>query len=131
MAPACPRQQMPVNSRVVKIDHSNKERVDMSVRNALVAVATVTGLLMLPGCAVFSGQSTTGEMIDDSAITTQIKTKMLESKDVPGTAVSVETLKGTVSLSGFVKTPAEKAAAESIARGVKGVTGVNNAIIVR
>jgi hyperosmotically inducible protein len=103
----------------------------MSVRNALVAVATVTGLLMLPGCAVFSGQSTTGEMIDDSAITTSIKTKMLESKDVPGTAVSVETLKGTVSLSGFVKTPAEKAAAESIARSVKGVTAVNNAIIVR
>jgi osmotically-inducible protein OsmY len=43
----------------------------------------------------------------------------------------VETLKGTVQLSGFAKSQTEKDRAEAIARNVKGVTSVRNSIVVR
>ncbi len=46
-------------------------------------------------------------------------------------AISVETLKGTVMLSGFAKSSAEKTTAERLAYEVKGVKSVHNAIVVR
>ena len=86
---------------------------------------------MLPGCAVQRGQSTVGEYIDDATITTQVKAKMVENKQVDAAAISVETLNGTVMLSGFAKSSTEKQAAEAIARDVKGVKAVRNEITVR
>ena len=56
---------------------------------------------------------------------------MLDDERVAGTSITVETLNGTVMLSGFAKTQAEKAAAESIARKVDGVKSVKNEITVR
>jgi hyperosmotically inducible protein len=56
---------------------------------------------------------------------------MLEYERVAGTSVTVETLNGTVMLSGFAKSQAEKAAAESIARKVDGGRPVKNEITVR
>jgi hyperosmotically inducible periplasmic protein len=76
-------------------------------------------------------QSTVGEYIDDATITTQIKARMLNNPDVAGTSISVETLNGTVMLSGFAKNATEKATAEQIARGVNGVKAVKNEIAVR
>ena len=95
---------------------------------AITAVAAVT---VLPGCAVTRGQSTVGEYIDDTAITTQVKAKFVENKTVDAAAISVETLNGEVMLSGFAKTATERAAAESLAYGVKGVRNVKNSIVVR
>jgi osmotically-inducible protein OsmY len=56
---------------------------------------------------------------------------MAESKLVSATSISVETLNGTVMLSGFAKSSTERSAAESIARGVNGVKSVRNEIVVR
>ena len=56
---------------------------------------------------------------------------MLEGESVAGTSVTVEKLNGTVMLSGFAKSQAGKAAAESIARKVDGVRAVKNEITVR
>lgn len=103
----------------------------MQVRHALAAALAATTLIVLPGCAVTRGQSTVGEYIDDSTITTQVKARMVENKEVDATAISVETLNGTVMLSGFAKNAAEKAVAESIARKVNGVKSVRNEIAVR
>ncbi|WP_128000153.1 BON domain-containing protein [Piscinibacter defluvii] len=103
----------------------------MQVRHALAAALAATTLIVLPGCAVTRGQSTVGEYIDDSTITTQVKARMVEDKQVDAAAISVETLNGTVLLSGFAKSSAERDAAESIARGVKGVKAVKNEISVR
>ncbi|MET0517387.1 MAG: BON domain-containing protein [Burkholderiaceae bacterium] len=100
-------------------------------RGLLLALATATGLLALPGCAVTRGQSTVGAYIDDSTITTQVKAKFVENKQVDAAAISVETLNGTVMLSGFAKSANEKAMAESLARGVNGVKQVKNEIAVR
>ena len=104
----------------------------MSARHTLAAVITaVAALTLLPGCAVTRGQSTVGAYIDDTAITTAVKAKFVENTQVDAAAISVETLEGTVMLSGFAKTQDEKNMAESIARSTKGVKSVKNQLTVR
>lgn len=103
----------------------------MKIRNTLVAAAITLTLVTAAGCAVTRGQQTAGAYIDDTAITASVKTRMLEDERVAGTSVTVETLNGTVMLSGFAKSQAEKAAAESIARKVDGVRAVKNEITIR
>ncbi len=103
----------------------------MLIRNTLAAIATTAALLTMTGCAVTRNQSTVGEYIDDTAITTSVKARFVENKSVDASSISVETLNGTVLLSGFAKNVTEKATAESIARGVKGVKSVKNEITVR
>lgn len=97
---------------------------------AIYAMAAST-LLAMSACAVTRGQQTTGAYIDDSAITASVKSRFVENKDVDAGAISVETLNGTVMLSGFAKNANEKAAAESIAKKVDGVKLVKNEIAVR
>lgn len=97
-----------------------------------LAIALVSGLLLLTsGCAVTRGQESVGAYIDDTAITTAVKSHFFDNRFVDGTAISVETLNGTVMLSGFAKNANEKATAESLARKVKGVKSVKNEIAVR
>ena len=69
------------------------------------ALATSALMLAASGCAVSRGQETVGAYIDDAAITSTVKARLFEDKDVAGSSISVETLKGTVLLSGFAKTP--------------------------
>jgi osmotically-inducible protein OsmY len=88
-------------------------------------------VLVTSGCAVSRGQQTTGAYIDDASITTQVKSRMLSNPDVAGTSTSVETLNGTVLLSGFAKSALEKSTAERIARDVNGVKSVRNEIAIR
>lgn len=103
----------------------------MKIRTTITAAAIALTLVTAAGCAVTRGQQTAGAYIDDSAITASVKTRMLEDERVAGTSVTVETLNGTVMLSGFAKSQAEKTAAESIARKVDGVRAVKNEITVR
>jgi osmotically-inducible protein OsmY len=103
----------------------------MTIRNTLIAGGLAASLLATAGCAVTRGQQTAGAYIDDTAITASVKTRMLDDSRVAGTSITVETLNGTVMLSGFAKSQAEKAAAESIARKVDGVKAVKNEITVR
>ncbi len=84
-----------------------------------------------PGCAVTRGQETVGAYVDDTTITTQIKSRFVENRQVDASSISVETLNGTVMLSGFAKNSTEKETAESIARRVNGVKSVKNEIAVR
>lgn len=95
--------------------------------------ATVAALLLVTatGCAVTRGQETVGAYIDDTAITTAVKSELFGNKVVDGTSVSVETLNGTVMLSGFAKSAAERSTAEGLARNVKGVRAVRNELVVR
>lgn len=103
----------------------------MNSKLILSAVIASAFLIALPGCAVTRGQETVGAYIDDSAITTSVKAKLAEDTSVDAAAISVETLKGTVMLSGFAKSSTEKTNAEKIASQVKGVKSVQNAIVVR
>lgn len=101
------------------------------MRTTLRAAAAACLILAATGCAVSRGQETVGSYIDDAAITTAVKARFFEDKDVAGTSISVETLKGTVMLSGFAKNALERNRAETLARGVKGVTAVKNEIAIR
>lgn len=97
-----------------------------------IAFAVLAGItIWSSGCAVMRGQETTGAYVDDAGITTSVKAKFVEDKTVSAMSISVETLNGTVQLSGFAKSGAEKAQAESIARGVRNVRAVRNDIVVR
>ena len=97
-----------------------------------IAFAALAGITIInSGCAVVRGQETTGAYVDDTAITTAVKAKMVEDKTVAASSISVETLNGTVQLSGFAKSAAEKMQAENIARGVKNVKSIRNDIVIR
>ena len=103
----------------------------MFTRTTLAALAASIALITMSGCAVTRDQSTVGAYIDDTAITTSVKARFVDNKDVDASAISVETLNGTVMLSGFAKNPTEKIRAEEITRAVKGVKSVKNEIAVR
>ena len=103
----------------------------MNLRTPCVAAATAAALLVTAGCAVTRGQETVGAYVDDATITTQIKSRFIENKDVDAASIKVETLNGTVLLSGFAKNATEKATAETISRKVNGVKSVRNEIAVR
>jgi hyperosmotically inducible periplasmic protein len=103
----------------------------MNIRTALSATLMAVALLGASGCAVMRGQETVGAYIDDTTITTQIKSRFYENKDVAGSSIRVETLNGTVILSGFAKSANERSTAETIARDVNGVKSVRNEIAIR
>ncbi|MEK7345356.1 MAG: BON domain-containing protein [Pseudomonadota bacterium] len=103
----------------------------MMNKTFLASLAASLVLLAASGCAVSRGQETVGAYLDDTGITTLVKSRFFEDKDVAGSSISVETLNGTVLLSGFAKNALERNKAETIARGVKGVTSVKNEIVIR
>ena len=103
----------------------------MNIRTTLIAAMSAAVLLTATGCAVTRGQETVGAYIDDTGITTLVKSRFIENKQVDAAAISVETLNGTVMLSGFAKSNLERNTAENIARGVNGVRMVKNEIAVR
>ena len=103
----------------------------MFIRTTLAATAAAIALIAMPGCAVTRGQQDVGAYIGDSAITTAVKARFVKDKEVDASAISVETLNGTVMLSGFAKNPMEKASAEAMTWKVDGVKAVKNQIAIR
>jgi osmotically-inducible protein OsmY len=97
------------------------------VTAALTAVVAITAV----GCSSTPTQSSAGEYIDDSVITTKVKAAFAADPTVKATEINVETFKGDVQLSGFVAQPGDAQRAVEIARGVKGVTSVKNDIRVK
>lgn len=100
-----------------------------SFRLTFIVIALAVGAMS--GCAVQRGQESVGAYVDDATITTQVKSRFVESKVVDAGAISVETMTGTVMLSGFAKNQLEKNTAGNIARNVSGVRSVKNEITVR
>ena len=103
----------------------------MKIAHALVAVAATFSLVQITGCAVARDQQTVGAYIDDATLTTRVKARFAEDPTVSAAAISVETLNGTVQLSGFAKSNEERAAAERLAKATSGVKAVRDDIVVR
>lgn len=96
-----------------------------------VSVVLVLGIVMvLSACRTPAGRSA-GQVVDDGAITTQIKAKLLNDNITKGLAVSVATFEGQVTLTGAVDTEQQRAKTAEIASSVKGVKKVNNLINVK
>lgn len=102
-----------------------------STRTLLVAAVAATAALASTGCTVVRDQQPVGSYVDDSVLTARVKAKFAQDPVVSALAIQVETLKGEVQLSGFAKTPEEKAMAEKLARATSGVVAVRNDIVVR
>jgi len=96
-------------------------------------LASVLALLgaLAAGCASTRTSDSTGQYVDDSVITTKVKSALLKDDAVKSFAVSVETVKGVVQLSGFVNTQTQKTDAGEDATAVKGVVSVSNNLIVK
>lgn len=103
----------------------------MKLRTALFAYMTAMILGVTAGYAVARDQETVGAYVDDSVITTRVKSRFIEDKNVDASAIHVETVNGVVTLSGFSKDLTEKKMAEAIASKVKGVKAVKNELSVR
>jgi hyperosmotically inducible periplasmic protein len=101
----------------------------------LTSLLALSGALALGGlvggCAATSTSDSTGQYVDDTVITTKVKSALLGDDAVKSLAVSVETVKGVVQLSGFVNTSEQKAAAGKDAAAVPGVKSVKNNLIVK
>ena len=103
----------------------NKQNLILRLLMSLVLVVSVAG------CAGGKKFESTGEYLDDSAITTKVKTSILGDSRLKLFQISVETFKGVVQLSGFVDSTAAAAKAAELARTVRGVKSVNNSLIVK
>src|SRR5499426_3437182 len=90
-----------------------------------VILALVVAAPLTTGCG-----KTVGETIDDTTITTRVKTTMLNDPAVGGLRIDVDTYKGVVTLSGRVKSSGERDQALALARKVDGVTEVKDALQV-
>lgn len=97
----------------------------------LLGLAVATPVIVQSGCAGTTTRESSGEYIDNTAITAKVKTALYSDEQVSGMDVNVESFRGTVQLSGFVDTEAQKRRAESIARGVPGVEDVRNNLQVK
>ena len=87
---------------------------------------SLTLALVLTAPLVTACGKTVGQTIDDTTITTRVKTSMLNDPAVGGLRIDVDTFKGAVTLSGRVKSQAEKDQAMALARRVSGVTEVKD-----
>jgi hyperosmotically inducible protein len=96
--------------------------------SALMAAVT---LALMVGCASSPQQEGTGEYIDDTVITTKVKTAIFNEPTLKSMEINVETFKGRVQLSGFVSTPSNATTAVNVARKVGGVVSVKDDIRVK
>ena len=96
-----------------------------------IAAALTATLAATSGCAVARKQETVGAYVDDAALTAKVKAKFADNTTVSATAISVETLNGTVHLSDFANGHEERATAEMLARQTAADVAVRNDIVVR
>jgi len=104
----------------------------MKKRNRFVGyIALVMLMVAFAACASTSKQESTGEYVDDSVITTKVKSLLAADDFLKSFQIGVETYKGTVQLSGFVNSQKAIDKAIEITRSVKGVKSVKNDLIVK
>jgi osmotically-inducible protein OsmY len=94
----------------------------------LFSILAVAGIL---GCASTTAHESTGQYVDDTAITAKVKTAIFEQPSLKSAEINVETFKGVVQLSGFVRSQENINTAMATAKTVKGVSSVKNDMIVK
>ena len=98
----------------------------MKQLNSISAVFLAILLATILGCAPTPTREGTGEYVDDTVITTKVKAAIFNEPSLKSSEINVETFKGTVQLSGFVKYQADINTAVNVARNVAGVKSVKN-----
>jgi osmotically-inducible protein OsmY len=116
-----------------RTDSGSAQEADLqNTRNIMRIFSAVLIAGALSACSVTSGRESGSQYVDDATITTKVKTQLASDVGLtPANQIHVETSKRIVQLSGFVDSAAHRAEAESVARSVEGVAGVQNNIIVQ
>jgi hyperosmotically inducible protein len=97
----------------------------------LVSALTLASGLTLVSCAETETSASTGAYIDDSVVTSKVKSAILQDEALKVMQINVKTYKGAVQLSGFVDTQQMVAQAGWVASKVNGVSTVQNDLIVK
>lgn len=96
---------------------------NLKIASTLIAALMLTTVV---GCASTNKQESTGQYVDDTVITTAVKAAIFNEPTLKVAEINVETFKGAVQLSGFVRSQDDIATAINVTRGVNGVTSVKN-----
>jgi osmotically-inducible protein OsmY len=89
-------------------------------------LVAAVAFMAVAGCASTRTQESTGQYVDDTAITTKVKAAIFNEPALKSAEINVETFKGRVQLSGFVRSNANMEEAVKLAQAVGGVTSVKN-----
>ena len=103
------------------------KKIEIFIRYFVILMLIATFM----ACASTPTRESTGEYVDDSVITTKVKSLLAEDDFLKSFKISVETFKGVVQLSGFVDSVESSRRAEKVASGVPGVSKVANDLIVK
>jgi osmotically-inducible protein OsmY len=103
----------------------------MKILKKLFTGLGVAGVLFVAGCSGDGSKRSTGEFIDDTTLHAKAKAALINDPVVQGTKIDVSVDKGVVILNGAVNGDVEKRKAEDIIRGINGVRGVENNLVIR
>jgi len=104
----------------------NQEGMAMKQSKIFSAFFAIILVVSFLGCASTPKHEGTGEYIDDTVITTKVKTLIFNESTLKSSEINVETFKGIVQLSGFVNSQSDISKAVGLARSVNGVKSVKN-----
>lgn len=96
---------------------------NLKIASTLIAALMLTTVV---GCASTNKQESSGQYVDDTVITTAVKAAIFNEPTLKVAEINVETFKGAVQLSGFVRSQDNIATAINVTRGVNGVKSVKN-----
>lgn len=99
------------------------KKISHSLSLVVFAVAALTSVV---GCASTATQESTGQYVDDTVITGRVKTAIFNDASLKSAEINVETFKGVVQLSGFVKSTTDIQRAVQLVQGINGVRSVRN-----
>lgn len=97
-----------------------------SLLRRTATLVLLVGVVALSACTATPRSESTGQYIDDTVITTKVKTAVFDDPSLKSAEINVETFKGQVQLSGFVSSQDAINRAVMLARAVEGVSGVTN-----
>jgi osmotically-inducible protein OsmY len=109
--------------------HPNHHAV--AIRFLIAALLAAPAFAFIAGCSSTATSESAGEYTTDTATTARVKTALLADPGLKSLAVSVETYRGAVQLSGFVNSEVQIQKAVAVTRGVSGVQSVNNDLHVK
>jgi hyperosmotically inducible protein len=112
------------------IDRPGKTKGGFIVKPLRTLLAVMLTVFSVAGCQAMTGR-TAGQNVDDSVVTSSVKTKLAGDKVSSLTRVDVDTTNGTVSLNGVVESSEQKARAQELASQVSGVNKVVNNLQVQ
>jgi hypothetical protein len=125
------RQSLPTGRAEAHREFSFIGGMTMKALRGIAIFVLPMFLATVVGCGSTRTHEGTGEYVDDSVITSKVKAQILTEPNLKVAEINVETFKGVVQLSGFVKSQADINKAVEIARGVAGVKSVKNDMRVK